>query len=55
MSLDDDKFENESSQNSEKKPSTIFGLQMSSGVAYTIIIILTLIFIRQVFVVIQAL
>lgn len=39
----------------EQKSKTFFGLELSDGVVYTIVIILTLIFIRQVAVVIQAL
>ena len=40
---------------SENKPKTFFGLELSDGVVYTIVIILTLVFIRQVSIVIQAL
>ncbi len=39
----------------ESQPKTFFGLELSDGVVYTIVIILTLVFIRQVSVVIQAL
>ncbi len=56
MSFDDENNEsNESTEPKEKKPKTFFGMEMSDGVTYTIIIILTLIFIRQVSVVLQAL
>jgi hypothetical protein len=47
----DSGFESDSS----KKPKTFFGMELSDGVVYTIVIILTLIFIRQVAVVLQAL
>ena len=39
----------------ENKAKTFFSLELSDGVVYTIVIILTLVFIRQVSVVIQAL
>ena len=54
MSFDEDNQEQESREQ-EKKPKTFFGLELSDGVVYTIVIILTIIFIRQVAVVIQAL
>lgn len=52
MSFDED---NQQSSEPKKKNKTFFGLELSDGVVYTIVIILTLIFIRQVSVVIQAL
>ena len=39
----------------EKKSRSFFGVEMSDGVTYTIVIILALIFIRQIFIVLQAL
>lgn len=48
-------FDEENNQNEEKKGKTFFGLELSDGVVYTIVIILTLIFIRQVSIVVQAL
>jgi len=48
-------FEQENGQGGEKKPTTFFGLELSDGVVYTVVIILTLIFIRQASIVIQAL
>ena len=39
----------------QKKPKMFFGLEMSDGVVYTVVVILTLIFIRQVTIVWQAL
>lgn len=41
--------------NDEKKSISFFGMELSTGVTYTIIIILALIFIRQAFIVFQAL
>lgn len=58
MSFDEEENENTgpSTDSGEKKKSrTFFGLELSDGVVYTIVIILTLIFIRQVSVVLQAL
>ena len=57
MSFDEEKNENNApeSGNSNKKSKTFFGLEMSDGVVYTIVVILALIFIRQVVVVLQAL
>ena len=55
MSFDEENNENNTSESSDKKPKTFFGLELSDGVVYTIVIILTLIFIRQVVVVLQAL
>jgi hypothetical protein len=59
MSFDDentDSFsDSESSSGGGNKPKTFFGMELSDGVVYTIVIILTLIFIRQVVVVLQAL
>lgn len=50
MSFDDD-----NNQDDNKKAKTFFGLEMSDGLVYTIVIILTLIFIRQISIVVQAL
>ena len=55
MSFDEENDENTSSDSNENKPKTFFGLELGDSVVYTIVIILTLIFIRQVVVVIQAL
>ena len=52
MGYDEDSNGDEKKQ---KKPTTFFGLEMSDGVIYTVVVILTLIFIRQVFIVLQAL
>lgn len=52
-------FENDSPQNSspteKENTKTFFGLEIGDGLVYTIVIILTVIFIRQVSIVIQAL
>lgn len=48
-------FDEEERENKEKKPINLFGLELSNGVVYTILAILTLILIRQVTVVLQAL
>jgi len=48
-------FDEDNNQNDEKKAKTFFGLELSDGVVYTVVIILTLIFIRQVSIVVQAL
>jgi len=49
-------FDEDNNQDNEKKQGkTFFGLELSDGVVYTIVIILTLIFIRQVSIVVQAL
>ena len=45
----------QSDSGSEAKAKTFFGLELGDGVVYTIVIILTVIFIRQVSIVIQAL
>jgi len=42
-------------RNDEKKTRSFFGLELSNGVTYTLVIILALIFIRQIFIVLQAL
>ncbi|MDA1372456.1 MAG: hypothetical protein O2971_17070 [Proteobacteria bacterium] len=58
MSFDDEETETGSSSSNEggkKKPKTFFGLELGDGVVYTLVIILTLIFIRQVSIVLQAL
>ena len=51
MSFDEDKNDQASNEN---KPKTFFGLELGDGVVYTIVVILTLIFIRQVVVLLQA-
>jgi hypothetical protein len=51
----DENPQDQQDKQDENKPKTFFGLELSDGVVYTIVIILTLIFIRQVAVVIQAL
>ena len=51
MSFDEDN----NNKDDEKRSKTFFGLEMSDGLVYTIVIILTLIFIRQVYIVVQAL
>lgn len=48
-------FEDDNDRQHGKKSTTFFGLGLSDGVVYTIVIILALLFIRQVAVVIQAL
>lgn len=48
-------FDEDDNQKEGKKAKTFFGLELSDGVVYTIVVILTLIFIRQVYVVVQAL
>ncbi len=58
MSFDEESNEVGSSQGGEsekKKPKTFFGMELSDGVVYTIVVILTIIFIRQVSLVLQAL
>ena len=56
MSFDDEESETgSSSEGGKKKPKTFFGLELGDGVVYTLVIILTLIFIRQVSIVLQAL
>lgn len=56
-----DEEENESSNSEsgdnggDKKPTTFFGLELSDGVVYTVVIILTIVFIRQISIVLQAL
>ncbi len=59
MSFDDENIEESSSSNKESgganKPKTFFGMELSDGVVYTVVIILTLIFIRQVVAVLQLL
>jgi len=52
MGYDEDSNEDDKKQ---KKPKMFFGLEMSDGVVYTVVVILTLIFIRQVSIVLQAL
>lgn len=53
MSFDEENNENTDSTDQDSKPKSFFGLELSDGVVYTIVVILTLIFIRQVAVVIQ--
>ena len=48
-------FDEENRENEAKKPISLFGLELNSAVVYTALAILTLIFIRQVAVVLQAL
>ena len=48
-------FDEESNDNNDSKPKTFFGLELSDGVVYTVVVILTLIFIRQVSIVLEAL
>ncbi|MBT3530770.1 MAG: hypothetical protein HOF74_09230 [Gammaproteobacteria bacterium] len=48
-------FDEDNNENKEKKSKTFFGLEMSDGVVYTVVVILTLIFIRQVSIVLDAL
>lgn len=59
MSFDDENTDSsaESGSGADKsnKSKTFFGMELGDGVVYTIVIILTLIFIRQVVVVLQAL
>lgn len=45
MSYDDDDFESDDNESQNKK---FFGLEVSDGVTYVIVLILTVIFIRQV-------
>ena len=53
MSFDEDN--NETTQSEKKQNKTFFGLELSDGVVYTIVIILALVFIRQAIIVLQAL
>lgn len=48
-------FEDDNDQGGAKKSTTFFGLELSDGVVYTVVVILTLIFIRQASIVVQAL
>ncbi len=52
MSFDEDNNEPEEKNG---KPKTFFGLELGDGAVYAVVIILTLIFIRQVSVVVAAL
>jgi len=52
MSFDED---NNEEQEKQKPKKSFFGLELSDGVVYTLVIILTLIFLRQVSLVLQAL
>jgi len=53
MSFDEENTEK--TEKTEKKPKTFFGMEIGDGVVYTLVIILTLIFVRQVSIVMQAL
>lgn len=55
MSFDEDKHDAPQSTREQGKSKTFFGLELSDGVVYTIVVILALVFIRQVAVVLQAL
>ena len=59
MSFDDEDIASSSEvgggSDNKNKPKTFFGMELGDGVVYTIVIILTVIFIRQVVVVLQAL
>ncbi|GAB5501069.1 MAG: hypothetical protein PsegKO_33800 [Pseudohongiellaceae bacterium] len=55
MGFDEDPQNDNGGEDKKPKSKTFFGLELSDGVVYTVVIILTLIFIRQVSVVIQAL
>jgi hypothetical protein len=48
-------FDEENNEPEKQKPKTFFGLELGDGLVYGVVIILTLIFIRQVSVVIAAL
>lgn len=52
MSFDED---NNETEEGGEKPKTFFGLELGDGAVYAVVIILTLIFIRQVSVVLDAL
>lgn len=54
MSFDEEHNETET-DTGEEKPKTFFGLEVGDGAVYAVIIILTLIFIRQVSIVVAAL
>jgi len=56
MSFDEEHNETEAeTDNGKAKPKTFFGLELGDGAVYAVVIILTLIFIRQVSVVLAAL
>ena len=56
MGFDEDNNEDDRKDDrKEKKPKMFFGLEMSDGVVYTVVVILALILIRQVFIVLEAL
>ncbi len=55
MGFDDEDKQNEDSGSKDKQAKTFFGLELSDGVVYTLVIILSLIFIRQISIVLQAL
>lgn len=55
MSFDDDDLDNDGGSGGDgKKPKTFFGMELSDGMVYGIVIVLTIIFIRQVATVLQA-
>lgn len=54
MSFDEENNETESGS-AEDKPKTFFGLELGDGIVYGVVVILTLIFIRQVSVLLDAL
>lgn len=55
MSFDEENNDHGSdNESSGNKPKTFFGLELGDGVVYTIVVILALIFIRQVVVLVQA-
>ena len=59
MSFDDDNVDNDAvsgdSSSDSKKSKTFFGMELSDGMVYGIVIVLTIIFIRQVAALLQAL
>lgn len=55
MSFDEESNEQNNESSNEKKPKTFFGMEIGDGVVYAVVIILTLIFIRQISIVFQAL
>ena len=54
MSFDEDNNDNES-EGGSGKPKTFFGMELGDGLVYVIVLVLSLIFIRQIMVVVQAL
>ena len=57
MSFDEDNSKRPtiSDGDDQDKPKTFFGLEMSDGLVYTVVIVLTIIFVRQVSVMLEAL